>query len=94
MCTHTKTTHPRYGRSRKGRGKVPGRDYHKKGGLGGYMREVLSSPRREGVSSSAYPLTAPSTRKRTMARSRGGRLTAPSTALNLPFVVPPMGLRG
>jgi len=58
-----------------------------------FMRELFPGPRREGVSS-AYPLTAPSTRKRTMARPRGGRLTAPLTALNLPFVVPPMGVRG
>jgi len=43
--------------------RVPGRGYRKKGGPGEFMRELFPSPRREGVSS-AYPLTAPSTRKR------------------------------
>ena len=39
--------------------------YRKKGGPGKFMRELFPSPRREGVSS-AYPLTASSTRKRTV----------------------------
>jgi hypothetical protein len=46
---------------------VPDRGYRKKGGPGELMRELFPGPRHEGVSN-AYPLTAPSTRKRPVAR--------------------------
>ena len=41
-------------------------NYREKGGPGEFMREVFPSPPREGVSS-AYPLTASSTRNRSVA---------------------------